>query len=155
MSPHKEKIKSTTRSEFRSKNTCVPANSCLLIIHSSKHCLADASVATGAGKVKNLLVVSGRREKPSLFVAGNGVDSSQCLQVNLTWWRLRQWFDSAGWFTGMQTGPVSSQTCLEKFYLLLARSSLMFLINNKCGHSDHEARRRQPIFKHHSNFIAI
>lgn len=73
-----------TRSEFRSKNTRVPANSCLLIIHSSKHYLADASVATVADKGESLLAISGRREKPSLFAAGNGVDSSQRLQVNLT-----------------------------------------------------------------------
>lgn len=144
-----------TRSEFRSKNTRVPAKSCLLIIHSSKHYLANACVATVADKGKSLLAISGRREKPSLFAAGHGVDSSQHLQVHLTWWRLRQWFDSAGWFAGMQTGPVSTRTCLEKFYLLLIPSSLMFLINNKCGHSDHEARRRRPIFKHHSNFMAI
>lgn len=144
-----------TRSELGSKNTRVLANSCLLIIHSSKHHLADAPVAAVASKVKSLLAISGRREKPSLFVAGNGVNSSQRLQVNLTWWRLWQLFNSADWFTGMQTGPVSSRTCLEKFHLLLVPSSPMFLINNKCGHWDHKARRRQPIFNHHSNFMTI
>lgn len=108
-----------TRSELGSKNTRVLANSCLLIIHSSKHHLADASVVTIASKVKSLLAISGRREKPSLFVAGNGVNSSQRLQVNLIWWRLRQWSYSADCFTGMQTILVSSGPALRNFIFFL------------------------------------
>lgn len=53
-SPNKEK-KNMTRTECRPKNTHVPANSCLLIIHCSKHHLANTFVATVACKVKSLL----------------------------------------------------------------------------------------------------